>query len=122
MTLNELQDEFESWRANKISKNESIPSHLWDQVFLLKEQGYTLGQLSQQLSISGTQMTKQSMKRKQEQSNDFIEIPQTSSNTNSLLENNRCDINLNFDKKTINLNMTMTDLQQLLPKFKGLFQ
>lgn len=122
MTLDQLKSEFFHWRANKTKGEYQIPQHLWDKVFLLETQGHSINKLCRELSISGTQMMKQRSKRAQEKSIDFIEISQKSSNTNILLENNRCDINLNFDTKTININMTMNDLEQLMPKFKGLFQ
>ncbi len=120
MTLMQLKAEFDHWRANKNSGAYQIPEYLWDKVFLLERQGDSISSLRRSLSISGNQISAQRIKRKQTASTPFVEI--TPSLVGTTTNDERCRINLNFCDKTLNLNMSMAQLEHLLPKLKGLLQ
>lgn len=56
LTIEQVKEQFFNWRQTRPKPNR-IPAFLWDAVHhLIKEQGYTFGQISTQLRISHKQL------------------------------------------------------------------
>lgn len=126
MTLKELSDKFDHWRANKKSKGERIPQHLWNELFALEAQGCSIHHICKTLSLSGTQVTRQRAyhtKNGVEQSTHFIDItskmlPASSTDDHTV----QCELKLNLHDKTLNLTLPVHQLKHILPSLQGLLQ
>lgn len=123
MTLQQLKDKFNHWRHNKKCKSEHIPQHLWQAVFALEAQGCSISHICQHLSLSGAQVAKQRPYyaiNEPKQNTGFIDItPQMATTVN---HNNKCEVTLNLNDKTLNLNLPVNQLAHILPELRGLLQ
>lgn len=123
MTLQQLKDKFNHWRNNKKSKSEQVPQHLWQEVFALEAQGCSISHICQHLSLSGAQVAKQRpyyVINESKQNTGFIDItPQMATTVN---HENKCEVTLNLNDKTLNLNLPVNQLAHILPELRGLLQ
>ena len=123
MTLQQLKDKFNHWRRNKKRKSEQVPQYLWQEVFALEAQGCSISHICQHLSLSGAQVAKQRpyyVINESKQNTGFIDItPQMATTVN---HENKCEVTLNLNDKTLNLNLPVNQLAHILPELRGLLQ
>jgi hypothetical protein len=109
MTLEDLQLEFNHWRASKSRRAEPIPNHLWEKIFKLSNT-YSASSICKSLSISGLQFKKnrQRFLTQQDKSKEikFIELP---------LSNQSCSLKIKTPEKTLSLKLSSDQLAKLIP-------
>jgi hypothetical protein len=119
-TLEDVVKEFESWRQERISKKERIPSQLWHKTKSLLPH-YKRSHIQRALKISGQQFNEQCLSHKQ--GNDVL---QTDGFVAGVIEpainkdeHCQCELTLKGLRKSLLLKVNIQQLPKILPLLEG---
>jgi hypothetical protein len=118
--LEEVVDAFESWRANRTSKNEPIPDRLWDMAKTLISD-YKKAHIQRALRVSGSQFNKRCLNLQSSEDSPIKDgfVSGILDSVQNKDTDEHCELTLKGNHKSLHIKVSIKQLAQILPLMEG---